>query len=64
MRYFDRTVIREEGLLTDRHIAASTMVLQKQFPHVQGLQSTLQSEFEPIVMRSNEEGRLFNTFVR
>ena len=45
-----------EGLLTDKHMMAAGKVLAKQFPGVQGLQSTLlcQTEgFSPISTESN-----------
>ena len=46
----------EEGLLTDKHMLAASKLLKREFPGLQGLQSTLLSEtdgFSPISLEQN-----------
>ena len=40
----DRIVIQKNGLLNDKHMHAVHKLLRKQFPHINGLQSTLLSQ--------------------
>ncbi len=37
----DKAIIEKGGLLTDQHVHTARKVLAEQFPHLQGLQSTL-----------------------
>ena len=52
LSFYDKEVIEsEEGLLCDKHILAANKIFGKQFPQLQGLQSTLLSQtdgFSPI----------------
>jgi hypothetical protein len=52
LRIFDKSVLEENGLLTDRHIMAGHKLLSQQFPTLQGLQNTLYSQevkkFKPV----------------
>ena len=41
LKNHDRFVIEEGGLLNDRHMHAAHQLLRKQFPLLNGLQSTL-----------------------
>ena len=46
MRYLDlnmrdKLVLEENGMLTDKHMYAAIKLLSRQFPELQGLQSTL-----------------------
>ena len=46
----------EDGLLTNKHMLAASKLLKRQFPGLQGLQSTLLSEtdgFSPISLEQN-----------
>ena len=40
----DKVVLKKNGKLCDRHMHAANKLLAVQFPHLQGLQSTLLSQ--------------------
>lgn len=44
LRQVDKTILEEDGLLTDRHMFAGHRLLKQQFPKLQGLQDTLFSQ--------------------
>ena len=56
LRQMDKKILEKGGVLTDRLICAGQDILKRQFPHLQGLQSTLYSQeldkFTPV----NDEG--------
>ena len=41
LRNFDMAVILKNGMLSDRHMHAVNKLMKVQFPHLQGLHSTL-----------------------
>ena len=53
---YDKGCFEMEGLLTDKHMLAASKLLKREFPGLQGLQSTLLSEtdgFSPISLEQN-----------
>ena len=53
LRYRDKAAVRANGgMLCDRHMHAANQLLSQQYPHLQGLHSTLfqSKEFPPLEM--------------
>ena len=53
---YDKGCIEMEDLLTDKYMLAASNLLKREFPGLQGLQSTLLSEtdgFSPISLEQN-----------
>ena len=52
----DRQVLVQGKKLTDKHMDAAQKLMQDQFPHLQGLQSTLLSQKRDSIVSVSESG--------
>lgn len=63
LNHYDKEVIEEGGFLSDRHMYATHKLLKKQFPDLNGLQSTLLNQtagFTPV----SANGKTYHLFIK